>query len=168
MPIDTMRGGFPRQCMRTWCALALVASTTAVQAAPALSVDTARVRLGSPPDSALAFMQLRAGRNLFDIRVASPFAASVAVREMVRAGGQITIEPVPDFSMKTQETATLELAPGHRHLLLRGVKPGLRDRRQIPLTLTYALEPGGRRHSIQVPARVIGPRRGADDALDIH
>jgi len=157
-----------RRGARACAALGLAACAAAVQAAPALRAEAVTLRLGSPPENALAFMQLKAGRDLFDIRAASPFAASVAVRQMVRAGGLVTIEPVPGFSMKAKETAVLALAPGRRHLLLRGVRHGLRDGQDIPLTFTYALEPGGRRYSIQVPARVIGPRRSAKDAQDIH
>ncbi|MEY8876539.1 MAG: copper chaperone PCu(A)C [Leptothrix sp. (in: b-proteobacteria)] len=102
-----------------------------------------------------AFMQLNATSATRLIEVRSPAAARVEIHEMAMDGDTMTMRAVKAVDLPAGQT--VELKPGGFHIMMMGLKQGLKAGDSVPVTLV--LEGADKKREtveIQAPVRALG------------
>jgi copper(I)-binding protein len=94
------------------------------------------------------------------VGVASPLAERIELHSMVMEGGVMKMRAEPSFTVPAR--GTLTFAPGGNHLMLFGLKPGLKPGQKIPLVFSF-----GSGMKLNVEAEVRGVTDAAP-AADSH
>ena len=89
--------------------------------------------------TAVAYMTLNNAGGSPDRLVggSTPKAARVSLHRSQMSGGMMSMQPLPD-GLALAPGATVALAPGGYHLMLTGLRGGLRAGETYPLTLRFA------------------------------
>lgn len=87
------------------------------------------------------------------VGAATPVAASAGLHQSMRMGAMMSMQPVPG-GLSLAPGATVTLAPGGYHLMLEGLKHGLRVGQRYPLTLRFAY---AKPMTVQVEVRPTAP-----------
>ena len=124
--------------------LALAALLAAVTAQAAVAGPITVRGAWSRPEAAglptaVAYMTLanRSGAADRLVGASTPRAARVSLHRSQMSGGMMSMQPVPD-GLALAPGATVALAPGGYHLMLNGLRGGLKAGEAYPLTLRFA------------------------------
>ena len=125
--------------LRLALAAALAASLAAAAPASAdgpLTVEDARARILLPSRPGAAWLTIRnAGGQDRLVGAESPAAARVEIHTHIHEGGVMTMRRVDAIDVPAGGEAALE--PGGDHLMLFGLKAGLKTGSSFPLTLLF-------------------------------
>ncbi|MDE0407947.1 MAG: copper chaperone PCu(A)C [Alphaproteobacteria bacterium] len=125
--------------LRLALAAALAASLAAAAPASAdgpLTVEDARARILLPSRPGAAWLTIRnAGGEDRLVGAESPAAERVEIHTHVHEGGVMTMRRVDAIDVPAGGEAALE--PGGNHLMLFGLKAGLKTGSSFPLTLLF-------------------------------
>lgn len=105
-----------------------------------------------------AYMKLRSDADVRLISVTAPVAARCSVHEMTMDGNLMRMRTLA--SLPVPARGTVELAPGHDHLMLEQLARPLKEGDTVELTLTFVESSTGKRLQVQVraPVRPLGAR----------
>ena len=146
-----------RSSLATALSLSLFAG--AAHAAAAVEVHAAWSRPAAPGlQTGVAYMTLT-NRGQADDRLIgaeSPKAARVSLHLSSMAGGMMMMQPVTG-GLGLPPGRAVALSPGGYHLMLEGLKGGLRPGERYPLTVRFAHSPP---QTVQVEVRAVAPMAG--------
>lgn len=120
-----------------------------------VTVQDAWVRSTVPGQKvAGAYMKLSADAATRLVAVASPVAQSVEVHQMAMENGVAKMRAVP--ALEIPRGGSVELKPGGYHLMLFGLKKGLKDGDTVPITLKFQ-DSAGKAQIVELAAPVRTP-----------
>ena len=118
--------------------LALTAGPSLAAAAGPIAVTAVWSRPATPGlPTGVAYLTLRASAADRLTSASSPKAGRVSLHHSVMKGGVMSMQPVPD-GLDLPPGRPVVLAPGGYHLMLEGLKGGLKVGESYPLTLRFA------------------------------
>jgi copper(I)-binding protein len=104
------------------------------------------------------FMQLTAPTDLKLVGLSSPMAGQAQVHEMAMVGDVMQMREAGPLMLPAGQMVALQPGPGHRHLMLMGLKGPLKVGDQVKLVLKFQ-RPDGKviKQTVMVPVAALAP-----------
>lgn len=115
------------------------------------------------------FMSLTATKKLTLVGFVSPVARSSELHEMAMDGDVMRMRAVPSIELPAGKAVSLQIGPGHQHLMLMDLKQALKAGDEVRLTLKLRMPDGkALTQTIMVPVKNGQMMKGMGDDAHAH